>query len=180
MEIIIPANRSVFPVRLLVSLLIAIGIFVFFLYTHTFTLDPYSKITILAFVLFADIRIMILLAKAYFKIRFDHNAHFMITDLGITDNLTLLALGEISWEDIDDIAMDRYQKRDILLIGIRDPEKYMSRQKPMYSRMLRGYIKKWNTPLVLSGRLVEYDLESLRDLILTHSPFKINSYDLRD
>jgi hypothetical protein len=179
MEIIIPVNRSVFPVRLLVSLLVAIGIFLFFLFTHAFTLDPYSKITILAVVLFADVRILILLAKAYFKTRFDQNAHFLITDKGITDNLTILALGEISWEDIDDIAMDRYQKRDILLIGLRDPEKYIIRQKPMYKRMLKVYIRKWNTPLVISGRQVAYDLESLRNLILAHSPFKINSYDLR-
>ena len=94
--------------------------------------------------------------------------------------MTVVALGEIPWEDIDDIAMDRFQNRDILLIGIREPEKYLSRLKPLYASILRSYIKKWNTPLIISNRRVDYDLEELRDLILLHSTSKINAHDLRD
>jgi hypothetical protein len=118
MEIIIPVNKRIFPVQLFVCSLIAIAISVFLFYTRTFSLDPYSPMTILIVLLIADIRMVIFLARIYVKTQFDN--------------------------------------------------------------ILRGYIKKWNTPLVISGRRVDFDMENLRDLLLSHSTSTINSHDLRD
>lgn len=180
MEIVIPVNKKRFPVHLFISSLVAVVICVYFYYAGSFTLNPYSPISGLVVLLILDIRYIILLARAYLKLQFDRKANFTISDSGIVDNMTILGLGKIPWEDIDDIALDRYRGTDILLVGIIDPDKYLSGMRPIYRSVLRGYIRKWNTPLVISERRVDYDLESLRDLLLIHSSSKINSYDLRN
>ena len=179
MEIIIPVNKRRFPIQLFVCSLIAIGISVFLFYTGRFSLDPYSPMSILVVLLIVDIRFVILLAKIYVKTQFDRRACFTITDSGIIDNMTVLGLGKIPWEEIDDIALDSYRGMDILLVGIVDPDKYLSVMRPVYRSILRGYIKKWNTPLVISERRLDYDMENLRDLLLSHSTSTINSHDLR-
>jgi hypothetical protein len=149
-------------------------------YTNSFTLDVTSPISLLILLLILDIRYVILLAKAYRKIQFDKNANFTITERGVIDNMSILALGEIPWEEIDDIALDRYRNRNLLLIGITDPDKYLIRMRPIYKSILRGYLKKWNTPLVITDASVDFDLESLRDLLLEHSTCDIRSHDLRN
>jgi hypothetical protein len=180
MEIIIPVNKRIFPVQLFVSSLVAIAISAYFFYTRTFSLNPYSPISVLVVLLIVDIRYVILLAKFFVKTQFDSKAGFTITDSGIIDNMTILGLGKIPWEEIDDIGLDRFRGRDILLVGMVDPDKYLSGMRPIYRSILRGYIKKWNTPLVISDRRLNYDMENLRDLLLTHSTSAINSHDLRN
>jgi hypothetical protein len=180
MEIIIPVNKRRFPVQLFVCSLIAVAISVYFFYAGTFSLDPFSPMSVLVVLLIIDIRYVILLAKVYAKTQFDRSAGFTITDSGIIDNMTVLGLGKIPWEEIDDIGLDRYRGKDILLVGIVDPDKYLKRLRPIYRSILRGYIKKWNTPLIISERRVDYDMENLRDLLLNHSTSTINSHDLRN
>jgi len=180
MEIIIPANKKRFPVQLFICTLVAVALGVYFYYTGSFTLNPLSPISILIVLLIFVIRYLIVLAREFFKLQFDSKANFTITETGIIDNITFVSMGKIPWEDIDDIALDRYRGMDILLIGIRDPDKYSSGMKPTYRSVFNGYIKKWNTPLVISEKRVDYDLESLRDLLLIHSTSTINSHDLRN
>jgi hypothetical protein len=72
------------------------------------------------------------LAKEYVKLQFDKKANFTISETGIIDNITFVSMGKIPWEDIDEIALDRYRGMDILLIGITDPDKYSSGMKPIY------------------------------------------------
>ena len=180
MEIIIPVNKKRFPVQLFICTLVALVLCVYFYYTGSFTLNPNSPITVLVVLLIIVIRYIIVLAKEYFKLQFDRKANFTITESGIIDNITFISMGKIPWEDIDDIALDRYRGMDILLIGITDPDKYSSGMKSIYRAAFNGYIKKWNTPLVISEKRVDYDLESLRDLLLIHSTSTINSHDLRN
>ena len=180
MEIIIPVNEKRFPVQLFICTLIAMALCVYFFYTGSFTLNPYSPTTGLVVLLIIVIRYIIVLAKEYLKLQFDKKANFTITETGIIDNITFVSMGEIPWDDIDDIALDRYRGMDILLIGIMDPKKYSSGMRPLYRSVFNGYIKKWNTPLVISEKRIDYDLESLRDLLLIHSTSTINSHDLRN
>jgi hypothetical protein len=180
MEIIIPVNKKRFPVQLFICTLVAMVLCVYFYYAGSFTLNPYSPITILVVLLIFVIRYIIVLAREYLKLLFDRKANFTITESGIIDNITFVSMGKIPWGDIDDIALDRYRGMDILLIGITDPDKYSSGMKPIYRSVFNRYIKKWNTPLVISEKRVDYDLESLRDLLLVHSTSTINSYDLRN
>jgi hypothetical protein len=180
MEIIIPVNKKRFPVQLFICMLVAAVLCVYFYYTGSFTLNPYSPITILVVLLIIVIRYIIVLAKEFLKLQFDRKANFTITEFGIIDNITFVSLGKIPWDDIDDIALDRYRGMDILLIGIRDPDKYSSGMRPVSKAVFNRYIKKWNTPLVISEKRVDYDLESLRDLLLIHSTSTIHSHDLRN
>ena len=180
MEIIIPVNKKRFPVQLFICTLIAMALCVYFYYSGSFTLNPYSPITILVVLLIFVIRYIIVLAKEYLRLRFDRKAGFTITESGIIDNITFVSMGKIPWDDIDDIALDKYRGMDILLIGITDPNKYSSGMRPMCRAVFNQYIKKWNTPLVISEKRIDYNLENLRDLLLIHSTSKINSHDLRN
>ncbi|MDP9043050.1 MAG: hypothetical protein M3N30_13815 [Bacteroidota bacterium] len=180
MEIIIPVNKKRFPVQLFICTLVAMVLCVYFYYTRSLTLNPYSPVTILVVLLIIVIRYIIVLGKEYLKLQFDRKANFTITETGVIDNITFVSMGKIPWEDIDDIALDRYRGMDILLIGITNPDKYSSGMRPIYRSVFNGYIKKWNTPLVISEKRVDYDLESLRDLLLIHSTSTINSHDLRN
>src|ERR1700754_2171516 len=141
MEIIIPVNKKRFPVQLFISMLVAIAICIYFYYTGSFTLNPYSPTSILVVLLIMLIRYIFVLAKEYLKLQFDRKANFTITESGIIDNITFVSMGKIPWADIDDIALDRYRRMDILLIGITDPNKYSSGMKPMYRAVFNGYIK---------------------------------------
>jgi hypothetical protein len=160
--------------------MIAFLIGVFFYYTASFSLNPYSPVTGLVVLFIIVIRYVVVLAKEYFKILFNETTNLTITETGIIDNITFVNMGQIPWEDIDDIALARYRGMDILLIGIVNPEKY-SYGLPSFNRMVfNSYLKKWNTPLVISEKRVDYHLEDLRDLLVNHSTSVINSYDLRN
>ena len=139
MEIIIPVNKKRFPVQLFICMLVAIALCVYFYYTGSFTLNPYSPISILVVLLIIVIRYIIVLAREYLKLQFDKKANFTITESGIIDNITFVSMGKIPWDDIDDIALDTYLGMDILLIGITDPNKYSSGMRPMYRAVFNGF-----------------------------------------
>lgn len=168
MNISIPINRKRFP-SAVVAYLLATILFVFNLFYRWDALgggspgptDWLIRIIPIGFALFMTI---ISLAD-YIKTLFDKNASLSISERGIDDNLSLFSCREIAWNEILGAEVIKVFRTDMLIIHILDREKHIARQKPITRMVLKKFIRKWGSPVVISAKRIDYDLQELKEVI---------------
>ncbi len=101
----------------------------------------------------------------YIKTLFDKNASLSISERGIDDNLSLFSCGEIPWNEILGAEIIKVFKTDMLIVHILDKEKYIARQKPIARLVLKRFLRKWGSPVVISAKRIDYDLQELKEVI---------------
>ncbi|MBN9384290.1 MAG: hypothetical protein J0H74_26295 [Chitinophagaceae bacterium] len=167
MNISIPINRKRFPFAVVAYLLVTV-LFVFNLLYRWDAIEGASgptdwilRIIPIGFALFMTI---ISLAD-YIKTLFDKNASLSISERGIDDNLSLFSCGEIPWNEILGAEIIKVFKTDMLIVHILDKEKYIARQKPIARLVLKRLLRKWGSPVVISAKRIDYDLQELKEVI---------------
>ena len=60
---------------------------------------------------------------------------------------------------------------DFLIIKLEDPSKYLKGKNIIQQFVLKRYIKKFNSPVIISDQRVRYDLYDLKKIILEHKRF---------
>jgi len=167
MNINIPINRKRFPYAVVLYLLVTAVFTLNLIYRWDAVggaggpLDWLLRAIPIGFGLFMAI---ISLAD-YIKTLFDKNASFVISEKGIDDNLSLYSCREIPWNDIQGAEIVRVLKTDMLIVHIHDKDKYLARQKPIARIVLKKFVRKWNTPVVISAKRIDYDLRELKGVI---------------
>ena len=104
----------------------------------------------------------------YLKTLLDKNAMLIISDTELYDNLSIFSCGKISWKDISTIEILKIYGADFLIVKLLDNEKYLGDKNFIQRLILKKYIKKWGSPVVISGRRIDYDLNKLKEIILEH------------
>jgi hypothetical protein len=118
----------------------------------------------LALVLFYLLRAAI----NYLYAMFSPNARLTIDDGGLDDQLTIYSLGRIYWSEVDSISSNQFLKIDLLLLKLKNPASIINQQQKWKRRYLRKLLKKWGTPMIISQRLIDYDIHQLRTDIQSH------------
>lgn len=90
-----------------------------------------------------------------------------ISDKGLNDNLSIFSCGEISWSDISGVEILKAIKADFLVVELFDTEKFLSDKNFVQRYVLKKYIKKWGSPIIISEKRVDYNLNELKHIILT-------------
>lgn len=106
----------------------------------------------------------------YLKTRFDNSAVFTISDNGINDNLSIFSVGNISWTDITDIKIITALRTNFLVIGVANPQSYIDRKSKLKQRTLKSFLKKFGSPVVISQKRVDYDLNKLKEKLTQARP----------
>jgi len=101
----------------------------------------------------------------FMKTKFDKNAGFEITETGIFDNLSIFSCGEIRWMDISTVEMVKMLEVNVLVIKVRNPHQFLTGKNAITRYILKRYIKKWGSPIVVSEKRVNYNLNELKATI---------------
>ncbi len=99
---------------------------------------------------------------------FDKKVGLIIDKNGITDNSNASSIGLIEWNDISKIKTEQVMSTKFLLIGVKNPEKYIGKAKSgMKSRLMKANMKMYGTPLSITSNTLKYDFNELEKLIQT-------------
>jgi hypothetical protein len=165
----IPANRNRFPILLILGLISsAILIIVLINAIKHFNEDGYnSAIFVGAYsgLLYWAIRLMCISFIEYYKTTFDKNAVLTISENGIDDNLSIFSVGKVGWPEITNVTITNLYKTDFLIIKVADPESLIERRTGYKQRILKGYIKRFGSPIVISQKRVNFKLADLKDIL---------------
>jgi len=104
----------------------------------------------------------------YLKTKFDKDAMLTISDYGIDDNLSIFSCGKIPWVDIKGATILKVAKTEFLVVNLHNNEKYLSDKNFIQKRVLRGFIKKSGSPVLISQYRVDYNLNDIKYLIMEH------------
>jgi hypothetical protein len=169
----IPINRNRIPALLIVGLLLSIGFgHAIFFPDNTLIVGPANRI-FFALVLPVLLFYVVISFADFMKTRFDKNAGFELTEIGVFDNLSIFSCGEICWSDISTVEITKMHEVHVLVIKLHDPHKYLTGKNAIKRYILKKYIKKWGSPIVVSEKRVNYDLNELKETILACLPSKL-------
>ena len=170
MNIIIPANKNRFPIVLLIFLLFTILLVLNLIYTNPESLFMNGLFQyifngiILAIFLFYTILFFI----DFVKTKFDKKASLTISDIGLIDNLSIFSCGKIQWNDISSVELQKSFKVNFLIIKVFDNNKYLIDKNFIQRHILKKYIRKWGSPVVISKKRIECNLEEIKQIILAN------------
>ena len=167
MNITISVNRKRIPhVFVLSSLLI--GYLVYDAYKKSKELPvegPFRWIVSAAIILVLTYYAIIALIE-YIKTLFDRNATLTITDTSIVDNLSIFSCGKILWDEIIDVEVRVTIVAEFLIIKVQDPSRYLENKNIVQRHVLKQFIKKTGSPIVISDQRIKYNLHELKKLLL--------------
>ncbi len=102
----------------------------------------------------------------FIKTKFDKNALLTISDTGLNDNLSIFSCGKISWDDILTAEIVKAFKADFLVVKVLNSNKYLADKNFAQRFVLKKFIKKWGSPIIISEKRVVYNLNELKQIIL--------------
>lgn len=170
MNITVPVNRKRIPFVFVIALLITIFLVFNLIYTKTddMYMDGLFNWIFNSLILITPLTFTIISLADYIKTKFDKKALLVISDEGLHDNLSIFSCGNISWYNISNVQIFEAMKTKFLLIKSLNPEKYLTSKSIIVRFILKKYIKKWGTPIVISQSRIDFNLEELKEIILTY------------
>jgi hypothetical protein len=171
MNITVPINRNRFPIVFAISLLITILLTLNLVYSKSDNMYMNGLFNWIfnSIILLVPLLYTIISFAEYIKTRFDKNAMLQLSDPYLYDNLSIFSCGKISWNDISDVEIVKAFKADFLVIKLIDPGKYLADRNFLQRYVLKKYIKKWGSPIIISEKRVDYNLIELKKDILIHT-----------
>ena len=104
---------------------------------------------------------------------FDKKAGLIIDEKGITDNTSALSTGLIEWKDINGITLSQVNSIKFLRIGVKNPEKYISKAKNrIKAKLMKINMNMYGSPIFITSNSLKYNFEELETIM--QSEFKKN------
>lgn len=104
----------------------------------------------------------------YCKTLFNRHAALSIEPDGINDCLSLYSCGKIKWDEIKSVRIHRAFKTNLLIINVYNPDFLIAKQSKWKQRTLRGFQKKFGSPVVVSQRRINQKVEDVKTIIGEH------------
>ncbi len=166
-------NQIQIPLSKLKIVLMLIGALAFVLLGLWCVLEPASfttsyrtsttKITIAGYasIIFFGICAAFLIHKL-----FDTKPGMIIDDKGLIDNSSGSASGYIFWNDIENISVMEIRRQKLILLHIKNPQDYISRQKSLFKRKNMALCNKmYGTPLSITANGLKITFDTLLTII---------------
>lgn len=99
---------------------------------------------------------------------FDNKPGLELDNFGIMDNASGLAAGLIPWADVVDTGIYQVQKQKMLVVKVRDPQKYIIRGGPLKRLLVKANHKMCGSPIVISPNALKIDFDELVSLFDRH------------
>ena len=166
-KILIPISKAKLALMLIGSLIfVALGI-IYVNDPQTF-ISPVNKSKELIFVVGIACVLFFGLASFYlFKKLFDNRPGLIISNEGIFDNSSATPVGLIRWNDIIKTDMIKIHGQRILLIKVKNPDKYIKKQESKRTRnVLKANQNFYGTPIAITANGLKIAFEQLQKLII--------------
>lgn len=99
---------------------------------------------------------------------FDTTVGLRIDDKGITDNSNAVSVGLIEWDDITGIQSLEIASSKMLLIKIKNPEKYINRATNLLSKKaMKANNSMYGSPISIISNSLKIKFSKLEELILS-------------
>lgn len=166
-QVEIPLSKSKMVLMLLGALaFVAIGLW--------FVIDPpeiensyWGNPTKIAIVGYASILFFGLCAVYLVRKLPDNKPGLVIDDTGLTDNSGGLSGGHIPWTDIKNISVLEMHKQKLIMLEVKNPEDYISRQRSLLKRKgMQLNHKMYGTPLSISANGLKISFDDLMQLLM--------------
>jgi len=102
----------------------------------------------------------------YLYNRFNKHSSITLSDDGIDDQSSIYAMRKIVWQDISDIEIKKKLGINLLYIRLHNPAAHISGQVLWKRIVLRRWLKRWGSPVIISQRRLDYDLFELKTLLI--------------
>lgn len=112
----------------------------------------------------------------YLKKIFKKKIALIIDKNGVTDNLSPYKIGLIKWNNIENIQIESFHSKKLIVIRVKNPNDYLKKVGNFFLRyLMKKNIEVYNAPITISSNLLEYKTEELYDLIVKHWQFHKSS-----
>lgn len=95
---------------------------------------------------------------------FDKRPGLILNSSGIVDNASGVAAGFIPWPEVLGSGVYEVQKQKMLIIGVRDPQKYIDRGGALKRALNRANYKMTGSPVAISSVALKIDFSELVSL----------------
>lgn len=97
---------------------------------------------------------------------FDSRPGLIINEQGLNDNSGGLSLGQILWQDIEDISVLQIQRQRLILVLVNNPQDYIDRQSKGWKRKLMAInYRQYGTPISISANGLKISFDELLKLL---------------
>ena len=80
---------------------------------------------------------------------------------GFTDNASATAAGFVPWADVTGVGVMEFNRQRMLVVGVRDPEKYIARGGALKRMLGRANTRMCGSPVVISAHALKTDFGTL-------------------
>jgi hypothetical protein len=162
----IPLSKAKLAVMLLGALaFVAIG-FWFLLVPPDIDNSYWGNPTRIAIAGYASIIFFGLCGVVIIRKLLDTKPGLVIDDRGIIDNSSGLSAGYILWSDVENISVVEIQKQRLLMLEVKNPQDYISRQGNLLKRKgMEINDKMFGTPLSITASGLKMSFEDLSTLV---------------
>lgn len=170
----IQVNRKRFPTIFIIGLLGSILLTFLIISTlKNFDDNGYvNRINLGAYIglLIVVLALTIITFLEFLKTRFGKSTELTISENGIYDNLSIFSVGNINWKDISDIKVVKALNTNFLVIEVKNPESFINMKSKLKQRTLKSFFKKFGSPIVISQKRVDIDLNELKEKLIQGRP----------
>jgi hypothetical protein len=99
---------------------------------------------------------------------FDDRPGLVLNSSGIVDNSSGLAAGLIPWSDIAGAEIYQIHRQKLLIIKLRDPEKYVQRGSSLRQMINRANLKMCGSPVAISSHALSVSFPELLSLFVQY------------
>ena len=97
----------------------------------------------------------------------DNRPGLIIDDLGLSDNSSGVAGGQILWADILNISVLKIQRQRLIMLQVKNPEEYINRQTSAFKRkMMEMNFKMFGSPLSITSNGLKISFDELHKLVV--------------
>jgi hypothetical protein len=163
MPIQIPINKKRTPFEIIFGLLACTILYL--LITRSVEDLPWYYLPAYFILLFYCLFFTILVVLNYLKALLDKSAGIIITEKYLYKNISVFSSDNILWSDIEEAKIFKGRKRNILILKLADSDKYLRNKNFLERYILKKHVKRWGTPILISDKTLDYDLNEVKQLI---------------
>ena len=113
---------------------------------------------------FVSIAVFGILALFFFRKLFDKKPGLIFTNSGIIDNASAVSAGFIPWSEVIGSEIFEMQRQKMLIIMVKDPEKYVDRGNAVQRTLNKANYKMCGSPITISANALKINFSELRAL----------------
>jgi len=100
----------------------------------------------------------------YIKKVFDTKPGLIFKSTGIVDNSSNVSAGLIPWEDISGADTGEYNKQKVLVVHVKNPEKYAFQGNIIRHLIIKINHKIYGSPIIFASTTLKIDLSELTQI----------------